>query len=240
MNPVMQAIIEDAYQVFNRAKPADTEVCKACCLDPKIEADFFKPDIRELPLSYLQGWFEAAATPAQVSLTLSRYLLPRVFDLLAQREELTLVGTEVALQRFATGDTSRWTETENELIASFTRLHLDDAEQYDTLDEILCMFSAAGHKAQDLIDQIWAWPDEEVFCRLADCWGPSPAVIIPTAFWNGGSGEMPIHAENAKTIADWYRSDALNARAKTAYETAPAGSQLRDDAQTVLTAIASA
>ena len=76
-----------------------------------------------------------------------------MLDLLAQQEELTLVGTEVTLRRFGTGDKSRWSDAENELIDSYTQLYLDASHQHDTLDEVLCMFSSAGHKAQDLMKE---------------------------------------------------------------------------------------
>lgn len=60
-------IIEDAYQVFAYPKPTKLEVCEGCCMEPEIEADFFTPDIRELPLHYVQDWFFAAYDPPSVS-----------------------------------------------------------------------------------------------------------------------------------------------------------------------------
>lgn len=71
-------IIEEAYRVFNYPKPRSTEVCRNCCMDSKIEADFFNPPIRQMPLGYIQDWYQAAYDPqAGVAKATWAYLLPR-------------------------------------------------------------------------------------------------------------------------------------------------------------------
>ena len=60
-------IIEEAYRVFAYPKPKSIEVCERCCMDPDIEADFFNPPVRELPLSYVRDWYFAAYQPPGIA-----------------------------------------------------------------------------------------------------------------------------------------------------------------------------
>jgi hypothetical protein len=60
-------LIEEAYRVFKCPKPQSTEVCNRCCMDPYIEKHFFDPPIRELPLHYVQDWYDAAYQPPGIA-----------------------------------------------------------------------------------------------------------------------------------------------------------------------------
>lgn len=215
-------------------------------MDPAIERDFFAPAIRDMPLAYLRDWF-SAASDAQVSLALSRYLLPRVMEALAKDQDPATVGLEVSLRRFGTGMADRWTEAEEAAIARFATLYLErfrasevDQLPEDNLDDALCMLSAAGHDMKPLLADIWAWSDDDLLGLLARDWDTPArgAVIWRTAFWEPSSWDLAIHKENAKSVAVWYQSDAMRTRAENAILTAPEGSALVDHADIVLRAIA--
>ena len=102
-------VIEQAYQVFNYPKPTSTEACRNWCMAPRIEANFFNPPIRQLPLEYVRDWFHAAYdSNAGVAKATWAYLLPRLLEILAAGEDVSPIGLEVSLSRFCTGNTSNW------------------------------------------------------------------------------------------------------------------------------------
>lgn len=215
---------------------------------PEIENSFFDPPIRELPLHYVQDWFFAATKP-QVSLHLSRYLLPRVMELLAEGHHVASAGLEVSLKRFATGLSDRWTAPETEVITRFARLFLDRFRQSDPapaedlLDDALCMFGCAGHDPRPLLAHIWGWSDGDLFGRLASDWAsggnhmPSP---WSTAFWVEDAWSLPGQAERAKCVADWYRSPEMSARAERAWLDPDVNPNLQRHAELVLCGIENA
>ncbi|WP_171130522.1 MULTISPECIES: hypothetical protein [unclassified Ruegeria] len=244
LTPAMAACIEDAYTVFKRPKPTALEVCEQCCMYPEIEADFFTPDIRALPLHYVNDWFFAASDP-QVSLALSRYLLPRVIELLAQGHEVANVGIEVSLMRFATGLPDRWTPPEVDVITRFTLLFLDSHKpggrnaQDCYLDDILCMFASAGHDPDPMLRHLWQWDDADLFGRLAQDWNISGGFpsIWSTAFWPENEWSLPGQADRARQVAEWYRSPEMMERAEQAMARASLDSDLNRHATWVLDAL---
>src|SRR3569832_237311 len=104
-------LIDEAYRVFTCSTPTSIEVC-ACCTDPDIRADFFKPPIRQLPLSYIRDWYCGAYEPSGVAQKTWTYLLPRILEILAAGEDPSPVGTEVSLNRFDTGNPANWSKAE--------------------------------------------------------------------------------------------------------------------------------
>ncbi len=85
-------LIEEAYRVFESPKPTETGVCVKCCMDGKIEADFFTPPIRDMPLHYIQDWYHGAYDPEGVPKAVWEYLLPRILELLAGGEDLWITA----------------------------------------------------------------------------------------------------------------------------------------------------
>lgn len=183
-------IIAEAYRVFAVPTPSDTGVCKGCCMEPEIEADFFAPPIDEMPLHYLSDWYFAACNPP-LAQNIWRYLLPRVLEVLASGEELASVGLEVSLNRFATGDASLWRAEEWSVLDEFQRVYLRRAlnTRGDYLDDVLCMFGIAGWPLQDLFDQLLDMPTDRLIERLWHDWCQGHASIWLTAFWEGGGNE---------------------------------------------------
>jgi hypothetical protein len=199
-------IIEDAYRVFAGAKPTDIGVCQGCCMEPEIEADFFAPPIRELPLHYLQDWFFAAYDPETgVPKETWRHLLPRILEVLAVDEEPATVGLEVSLNRYRTGVRDNWTAEEWDVLDRFQRAYLrrELRRERDYLDDTLCMFGIAGWPLADLFQQVAAAPDAVLVNRFHHDWCIGRPSIWITAFWEEGG--------NSEAFA-FYTSDALYER----------------------------
>ncbi|UWQ78410.1 hypothetical protein K3725_13975 [Leisingera sp. S132] len=208
-------LIAEAYRVFAAPKPAETGVCKGCCMDPSIEADFLVPDIADLPLHFLQDWYFAAVSDA-FGQNIWRYLLPRVLEVLASGEELAYVGLEVSLNRFPTGDAARWKAAEWAVLDKFQRMYLDWAVRQgeDCLDDVLCMFGIAGWRLEDLFAQVLDIPAETLAERLWRDWCIGRPSIWITAFWDNG-GNSAAFAFYTSPVLYWRMADlALDDRTR--------------------------
>lgn len=206
-------IIEEAYRVFDYPKPNSIEVCRHCCMDAEIEADFFHPPIRQLPLEYVRDWFSAAYDPARgVAKATWAYLLPRLLEILATGEDVADVGFEVSLSRFDTGNPENWLAQEWAVLDRFQRrfLHYRIEAGDEFLDDAICMFKLAGWRLDDLMEQVESAPRETLAFRFWNDWYAGRASgqgsIWVTTFWNG-----PDKAR----IGDFYRSDGLYRRMET-------------------------
>ncbi|WP_439814499.1 hypothetical protein [Zavarzinia sp. CC-PAN008] len=170
-------LIEEAYRVFTYPKPIDTGVCKQCCMDREIEADFFNPPIRELPLRYLQDWFFAAYDLTTMPKETWGYLLPRVLEILAAGEHVASNGLEVSLSRFDTGNPDRWSPRQwtvlDEFQRSFLRHTIDHTQ--DALDDVLCLFKLGGWPLASLQEQVINAPVGALVQRLWRDWCGSSA-----------------------------------------------------------------
>lgn len=177
--------IEEAYRVFKYPKPTSIGLCENCCMEPEIEADFFNPQIDELPLHYLSDWF-FAASDIPLDKNIWAYLLPRVLEVLAFGEEPALVGIEVSLSRFPTGDKENWSKDEWRVIDQFQRLFLRESmrSKQAMLDDILCMFGNAHWSIADLLEQVWSLPDEFLIPKLNHDWCLGNPCVWVTTFWD--------------------------------------------------------
>lgn len=206
-------LIEEAYQVFDYPQPRSTEVCQNCCMDARIEADFFNPPIRQLPLEYVRDWHSAAYDPATgVAKSTWAYLLPRLLEILAAGEDVAGVGLEVSLSRFDTGNRENWSKEEWMVLDRFQRMFLQDRMNCgkDFLDGTICMFSLAGWPLDNLIAQVEASSSERLALRLWNDWFAGRiserAGIWITAFWKD--------ADKGK-ILEFYTSDGLHEKMET-------------------------
>ena len=199
-------VIEEAYRVFSYPKPRSTEVCD-CCMDAGIEAAFFDPPIRELPLEYVRDWYFAAYDPeAGVAKATWAYLLPRLLEILAAGEDLASVGLEVSLSRFDTGNPKNWSIREWAVLDRFQRMFLlhrmENTREY--LDDVICMFKLGGWALDDLMEQVEAAPIDKLAARLWNDWCAGAVSgresIWVTAFW--------YSADRARML-DFYASDRL-------------------------------
>lgn len=198
-------LIEEAYRVFKCPAPKSTEVCIECCMDPYIEKHFFDPPIRELPLYYVQDWYDAAYQPPGVAKSTWAYLLPRILEILACGEDASRAAIEVSLNRFQTGNPARWTEKQWSVLDRFQRQFLSAGNREDAeLDDMLCMFRLAGWQLTDLLSQVDAMPPEWLARQLWHGWCahrvPGREDVWVTAFWEGS---------DPTTVYDYYTSSSL-------------------------------
>lgn len=206
------ALIEEAYCVFDYPKPTSIEVCIRCCMDRKIEDDFFNPPIRELPLRYVQDWFFAAYDPPGIAKVTWAYLLPRILEILAAGDDPAPVGLEVSLSRFQTGNRANWSNKEWQVLDRFQRefLRRNVAEGRDDLDGVLCMFRLAGWPLADLLDQVVSMPTALLAERFWRDWCAGHASgredIWITTFW-----ESPDNS----TVFEFYASPSMLERFST-------------------------
>lgn len=202
-------IIDEAYRVFRCPKPKSIEVCENCCMAATIEADFFRPQIRELPIEYVRDWFFAAYQPPGVAPETWTYLLPRILEILAAGEEVSSAGFEVSLNRFETGNPANWTAQRWSVLNRFQRAFLDREirRPNDFLDDFVCMFGLAGWDLDGLVTQIESASDKELAERFWHDWvqhrAPGREGIWITAFWKS-------HANS--TMFDFYTSKRLHDR----------------------------
>lgn len=202
-------IIEEAYRVFAYPKPSSIEVCERCCMNADIEADFFNPPIRELPLEYVQDWYSAAYDPNGIAKETWAYLLPRILEILASNEDVSTAALEVSLARFDTGNPESWSSKEWKILDSFQRKFLVGkiGSGHDSLDDVICMFRLAGWPLENLLDQVALTPDETLAQRLWQDWCrgvvPGREGVWITAFW-----ESPDNT----TVFDFYTSQELYAK----------------------------
>lgn len=202
-------IISEAYGAFAAPKPNSIEVCENCCMNPVIEADFFNPPIRELPLEYVRDWYFAAYQPPGVAKETWTYLLPRILEILATGEDVSSTGFEVSLNRFQTGNRANWSKRQWSVLDRFQRAFLDREirRPNEFLDDFVCMFGLAGWPLDDLLGQLEAASDEELALRFWNDWvrdrAPGREDIWITAFWEG--------SENS-TVFEFYTSKKLHNR----------------------------
>ena len=196
-------LIQEAYAAFAYPRPATTGVCVGCCMEPEIEADFFNPPIRELPLHYVRDWFFAACDPGSLPRETWGYLLPRVLEILASDEDVAAVGLEVSLSRYPTGSRDSWSDPEWSVLDRFQRSYLKWYAEHGTgfLDDALCMFGNAGWPVPELVEQVLAWPDRLLAERLWHDWCQvMPGDIWITAFWEGGGNTRVYEFYTSRTL----------------------------------------
>ncbi len=211
----LTAVIEAAWREFDIPAPATTGVCRGCCMDPAIEADFLKRAARDLPDAYVRDWFFAAydsgIAHAQVA-----WFLPRVLEMLAAGKDVATVGNETAFSRLPlTGFPDRWPDRQVKVIQDFARAYFDALihgqlpEGAGGLDETLCMFGQGGLDLSPLLALLDGLPDAELVDLLDREWVFLGAGRIGfDAFWS---------FEPARSQAwGWYTSEALRDRMERA------------------------
>lgn len=213
----LKAAIDQAWRVFDLPAPTSTGVCKNCCMDPKIEADFLHHSARDLPSDHVRDWYSAAYDESLRHGHVA-WFLPRVMEMLAAGEVVSNVGNEVALNRLPlTGFPDRWPDRQVQAVTTFATvwfaalIHGDLPEGAPDIDAALCMFGEAGLDIVPLLALLDGLSDAELVDILHRLWVHHDTGRVRfTAFWA---------REPARTLAwDWYTSETLRDRMElTAY-----------------------
>lgn len=226
----LRAAIDGAWLAFKMPAPDQLGLCTECCISPA-EADRIRATpARNLTTQQIRAWYGSAfasdPTHAQVV-----WLLPRVFELLAEGAEVAAVGNEVAFQRLArTGFPDRWPERQVAAVNAFALAYLSaqiasvNALADGGLDRLLCMFGEGGIDLIPLLSHLNALPDDVLVSLLHKAWFHHGFGTIPqNHFWSKEPG--------ISLVRHWYRSDALLLRMEQA---AMNGSELALDLYTLL------
>jgi hypothetical protein len=192
-------LIEDAYRAFKGPVPETTGVCE-CCTDPAIRRRFFDMPAADLPMLYLNDWYQGAVS-VPLDREMWRHILPRVLESLASGVEPSAIATEVTF-RAPTGARDLWTKDQWDVLDQFQRRLLSDRRMWEIweLDELLCMFTLGGWKFSDLWAQVMGWSDLMLVDRLHNDWAGWS--IRPSSFWPKDVLPEVLEAYRAPELVD--------------------------------------
>jgi hypothetical protein len=199
-------VVRRAYRVFERPKPATLGVCRGCCMDPEIEADFLNHAPRDLPEDYVRDWFFAAFADDFGKPHIA-WLLPRILEIVAAGGEVASVGEEAAFGRIGqTGYPDGWTAAEQAVVQDFfeallKRVLEDPARAAYSLDDLLCMTGEAGADVAPLIARVEALDDAKLVELLWSDIFWSHGKIPVNAFWS--------HSPQKEQVWEWETSQHL-------------------------------
>ena len=123
MRPELQAVVEDAYEIFGEYLVRHSlSVCHCdSCMNVEHERDLLKTPLREIPASLLAEYTGSAHSwdDGPVAREM-RYFLPRYFDLIAQNDPPDNGGLDICLRRLGQADRrAKWPERECAVIDRF-------------------------------------------------------------------------------------------------------------------------
>jgi hypothetical protein len=211
----LKAAIDAAWRVFDLPAPKTTGVCVHCCMYPEIEADFLKRKARDLPADYIRDWYFAACSEG-IGHDHVAWFLPRVMEMLANEEEVAVVGHEVIFARLPlAGFPDRWPVREVAAVNHFalayfeTRLTKTNKIILQDIDSWLCMIGQGGIGIDPFLRRMDALSDSDLADLLYRNW-----------FYNG-RGSLRFDAfwsvEPARTtVWNWYISPVLSERMQRA------------------------
>lgn len=120
------ALIEMAYVVFENYRPhKPLEVCTGCCVCEHNVELIYKTPVRELPALTIYDYVSAVEYGDKIALSDEiRYFMPRIFELLAQGQELH-IDFEYSLQKCYL-NLGVWTKLEISVFKQFAKLFLKE------------------------------------------------------------------------------------------------------------------
>lgn len=200
-------VIAEAWRVFDLPTPRSTGVCKGCCMDREIEADFLNHTARDLPDHYIRDWYFAVFAD-DLGYAQMGWLLPRVMELLAIGREDFFSGQEVALSRLPqSGFPDRWPPQAVEIVRRFAHALLAQrvTDGVWDLDTTLCTIGNSGLEIGPFLSQLEALPDDALARLLHSNWiYEGRGMIFQTYHWNS--------QDQRSEVWNWYLSEALENR----------------------------
>lgn len=211
----LKAAIDQAWRVFDLPAPDTTGVCRQCCMDPQIEADFLEHPARELPPDYIRDWY-SAAYDGSIRHAHVAWLLPRVMEMLAEGQVVAHVGNEAVFSRLPlTGFPDRWPDRQVAAVQGFALawfdafLHGELPRSQGGLDAALCMFGEGGLDIRPLLALLDGLPDATLVDLLDREWVfHGVGRICFDAFWSREPGRA--------TAWTWYTGEGLRDRMELA------------------------
>lgn len=218
----MQKIIERAYQTFQLYPlPQQFNICVPCCVSEDDARALRHTPLRELSAKVLQEW-NFSAHLSQPNRDEVRYLVPRLLELLAQGECLSITE-ELNLKRVGEAHPESWKPEEFAILCDFSRQFICDLLSNEELNELsvwLVMFHFSGLSLAPLLDTAMATPGYWATVSLAWLlYTDRPEGKLRNAFVSGEtSGEAIDRQINAWLIHSY---NVLAERAAQAIEDSP-------------------
>jgi hypothetical protein len=183
----LTAAIDEAWRVFDLPAPATIGVCTDCCMKPVLAAEMLATSARDLTEHHLSEWHYAAYATG-IGRPHLAWLLPRMFELLAEGKDVCGIGPQVLLARLPlTGFPGQWPEGEVEAVRRFCLAFFDQkiATCDPEIDSWLCMMASGGLDICPFLDRLWALSDADLAALLYANWIEPwrEGWITFTAFW---------------------------------------------------------
>lgn len=155
----LKVLIEEAYSLFSPYAFGDNfEVCySACCLQQNDGKLIQTTALRQLERRLIYEYLAAAESTEKFALVQQmKYLLPRILELLINREELS-INIEINLRKCYFSESDAWQKKEIQFMQSFALIFFEHSALYSyktyPLDELVIMFHLAGLDIQPLLDK---------------------------------------------------------------------------------------
>ena len=153
----LDAVIADAWSVFDVPRPETVGVCTRCCMRKSTAEAFLKHTPKTLTFDLLREWFSSAE--ADLRYEHVAWLIPRIMEELAKdgwNADIFFYGSEVALRRLPhTGFPAYWPDRAVRIVERYA----------DALLEVrLARYASRSPEFRDAMD-----PDlEATLCTLAE------------------------------------------------------------------------
>ena len=152
----MNDLIEQGYHLFRRYRvPARFNVCCHYCFSAEQQRALRETSIRAVPFELMMAW-NSSSNPEQQDSDEIRYLLPRLLELIAQRE-FPGIYAGICLRRVGETDIRRWRADERLFLLHFGQQFMRDwLLPGDAVDLylILEMFWFGGLNIAPLLDTV--------------------------------------------------------------------------------------
>ncbi len=161
---MLKEIIDSAYEVFSKYRAnRPLDVCTDCCMKIEDEARLASLPVKQIPLELLSEYNDGAK-PAKTTIEEIKHFLPRYLELISEFN-FPAHSAELSLSRLSPFDRNEWTETELEILNTFTKeffkhtLSVYPIPSFNNqIDAILIMFYGADFDINSLLE-IWEETD---------------------------------------------------------------------------------
>lgn len=205
MNANLSQSIENLYSTFHGWRPPNLAVCTDCCMDPSLEAQIIRENVRDLSVESVQEWNGAAfAAGLETARPAVKHFLPRSAEILADGQLPHPFDSALSFHRLRlTGFPNDWDKGEVEAVNQYFRALNDAVLEHSGffhqihLADLHCMAGQANVTATPLLSAAEKASDKTLaraisFVVACGDWDPDKNHLF-SGFWNDVS--EPIRSE---------------------------------------------
>ena len=155
----MNTLIAKIYECFSQYSIEEIHgVCTYCCINEDSVRAIEKSPLNSLANSTISDYLDAAENDPDTMVSEIKYLLPRIFELFNENQEIRL-DDELNFDKFYLNHPTLWKPTEVALIKQFVKLHFyktiieDDEKVCTPLDKLIRMWLNSGLDIEFLLEQ---------------------------------------------------------------------------------------